>query len=105
MGLATPDPKREAPPHGMIDLLAWAQAQEIKAAVVTQTPRDKPDPLPCLMALGRLGAKAEAASAFEDSRSGVQVPAAGVETHGMTTGPDVATLRSVGAAGARVQRA
>lgn len=115
------------PLPGLVDLLSWAEAQEIKTAVVTNAPRfnaemmlgaiglagrfpvlvigeevarGKPDPLPYLTALDRLGAKAEAALAFEDSRSGVQAAtAAGVETVGMTTGLDAATLRGVGAAG------
>ncbi len=118
---------RMQPLPGLIDLLAWADSNEIKTAVVTNAPRfnaemmlgaiglaerfpvlvigeevarGKPDPLPYLTALDRLGAKAEAALAFEDSRSGVQAAtAAGLETVGMTTGLDAATLRGVGAAG------
>ena len=118
---------RMQPLPGLIDLLAWADSNEIKTAVVTNAPRfnaemmlgaiglaerfpvlvigeevarGKPDPLPYLTALERLGAKAEAALAFEDSRSGVQAAtAAGLETVGMTTGLDAATLRGVGAAG------
>lgn len=118
---------RMQPLAGLIDLLGWADSNEIKTAVVTNAPRanaelmlaalglsdrlpvvviadelarGKPDPLPYLTALERLGATAEAALAFEDSRSGVQAAtAAGVETVGMTTGLDAATLRGVGAAG------
>ena len=49
---------------------------------------------------GALHLGTEEALAFEDSRSGVQAAtAAGVETVGMTTGLDAATLRGVGAAG------
>lgn len=115
------------PLSGLIDLLAWAEARKIKTAVVTNAPRfnaemmlraiglaerfpvlviseevarGKPDPLPYLTALDRLGATADAALAFEDSRSGVQAAtAAGIETVGMTTGLDAATLRGVGASG------
>ena len=117
---------RMEPLAGLIDLLAWAESLKIKTAVVTNAPRanaemmlaalglgrrfpvlviadelarGKPDPLPYLTALDRLGAKAEAALAFEDSRSGVQAAsAAGVETIGMMTGLDAETLRQSGAA-------
>ncbi len=119
---------RMQPLAGLIDLLAWAEAREVKTAVVTNAPRanaemmltalgladrfpvlviadelarGKPDPLPYLTALDRLGAKAGSALAFEDSRSGVQAAsAAGVETVGMLTGLDAATLRDNGAAAA-----
>jgi HAD superfamily hydrolase (TIGR01509 family) len=117
---------RMEPLAGLVDLLAWAQANGIKTAVVTNAPRanaemmlaalglddrfpvlvlgdelarGKPDPLPYLTALERLGARAGAALAVEDSRSGVQsASAAGVETIGMLTGLDAETLRAHGAA-------
>lgn len=119
---------RMQPLAGLVDLLAWAETREIKTAVVTNAPRanaemmlaalgladrfpvlviadelarGKPDPLPYLTALERLGAKARSALAFEDSRSGVQAAsAAGVETVGLLTGLDAQTLRANGAAAA-----
>ncbi len=61
--------------------------------------RGKPDPLPYLTGLSRLGSVRERALAFEDSRSGVQAAsAAGIETIGLRTGLDDATLRAAGAA-------
>lgn len=119
---------RMQPLAGLIDLLAWADSRAIKTAVVTNAPRanaemmlaalglgtrfpvlvigdelarGKPDPLPYLTALERLGATADAALAFEDSRSGVQAAsAAGVETVGVLTGLDADTLKASGAAAA-----
>lgn len=117
--------ERMEPIAGLIDLLAWAENNRIKCAVVTNAPRDnaemmlsglgladrfpvlvigdelaraKPDPLPYLTALDRLGATASRALAFEDSRSGVAAAkAAGIETIGMLTGLDDAALRASGA--------
>ena len=114
------------PLPGLLDLLAWADRRAIKCAVVTNAPRanaemmlgalglrerfpvlvlgdelarGKPDPLPYLTALDRLGAQASQALAFEDSRSGVAAAhAAGIETIGMLTGLDDAALRASGAA-------
>jgi HAD superfamily hydrolase (TIGR01509 family) len=114
------------PLPGLLDLLAWAATHGIKTAVVTNAPRanaemmlsalrlsdrfpvlvigdelarGKPDPLPYLTALQRLGSGPGAALAFEDSRSGVQAAStAGVETIGMLTGLDDASLRASGAA-------
>ncbi len=116
---------RMQPVAGLIDLLAWAESREVKTAVVTNAPRanaemmlaalglgsrfpvlvigdelarGKPDPLPYLTALERLGATADAALAFEDSRSGVQAAsAAGVETVGVRTGLDADALEASGA--------
>lgn len=113
------------PLAGLPALLGWAARNAIKTAVVTNAPRanaemmlgalglsdrfpvvvigdeiarGKPDPLPYLTALDRLGATAEQAIAFEDSRSGVHAAhAAGIETIGMLTGLDAATLRASGA--------
>lgn len=117
---------RMQPLVGLTELLAWAEANDIKTAVVTNAPRanaelmlkaldladrfpvlvlgdelarGKPDPLPYLTALDRLGARADAALAFEDSRSGVQAAhAAGIETIGILTGLDADALRASGAA-------
>ncbi len=120
--------KTMKPLPGLIDLLAWAARHDVKCAVVTNAPRanaemmlsglglsdrfpvlvlgdelgrGKPDPLPYLTALDRLGAEASRALAFEDSRSGVAAAhAAGIETVGMLTGLDEASLRGSGASSA-----
>lgn len=113
------------PTAGLPSLLAWAAQLGLRTAVVTnamrpnaelmlralglgtrfdtlviadELPRGKPDPLPYTTALERLGVPASQALAFEDSRSGIaSAVAAGVETVGLTTGLDAATLRGVGA--------
>lgn len=113
------------PQPGLLTLIAAADKHGIPRAVVTNAPRDnaelmlnaigladgwaaivlaeelpraKPDPLPYTHALERLGAKAEASVAFEDSRSGVRAAAlAGLPVIGMTTTQDAATLVSEGA--------
>ena len=110
---------------GLTELLAWADANGVKTAVVTNAPRanaemmlsalaldarfpvlvigdelarGKPDPLPYATALERLGARADRALAFEDSRSGVAAAAAaGIYTFGMTTGLDATALHAAGA--------
>lgn len=110
---------------GLSTLLDWATARDVRTAVVTNAPRanaemmlgalglatrfpvlvigdelarGKPDPLPYATALARLGVHAEAALAFEDSRSGVAAArAAGVFTFGITTGLDAASLHAAGA--------
>lgn len=114
------------PLPGLVELLAWATRHGIKTAVVTNAPRSnaelmlgalgladrfpvlvlgdelargKPDPLPYLTALDRLGVEATRALAFEDSRAGVAAAhAAGIETIGLLTGLDDAALRASGAA-------
>lgn len=114
------------PLPGLMPLLDWANAHKIKMAVVTNAPREnaetmlrglglttrlsvlvigdelprgKPDPLPYATGLERLGSTKERALAFEDSRSGVQAASgAGIETIGIRTGLDDATLRAAGAA-------
>ena len=119
---------RLLPTAGLMPLLDWAERLDLKMAVVTNAPRDnaemmlaglgltarlpvlvigdelargKPDPLPYLTALERLGSTADRALAFEDSRSGVRAAAAaGIETIGMLTGLDEATLRDAGASAA-----
>ena len=113
------------PQPGLMALIAAADAQGIPRAVVTNAPRDnaelmldaiglaagwaaivlaeelpraKPDPLPYSHALEKLGAKADASVAFEDSRSGVRAAAlAGLPVVGMTTTQDATTLISEGA--------
>jgi len=119
MGTLTPTP-------GLPELLAWAAAREVPCGVVTnapranaelmlaglglagrfpvlvigdELPRAKPDPLPYLTGLQRLGGEAARAIAFEDSLSGIRAAsAAGIFTFGMRTALDDATLRAAGAA-------
>jgi beta-phosphoglucomutase len=114
------------PTAGLPEVLAWADSLSLPMAVVTNAPRDnallllrglgwadrfsvlvigeelargKPDPLPYLTAIQRLGADASYALAFEDSLSGVRAAvAAGVETVGLTTGLTEDALRGAGAA-------
>ncbi len=118
MGSLTPTP-------GLLDLLAWAAAREVPCGVVTnaprpnaekmlaglgladrfpvlvigdELPRGKPDPLPYLTGLQRLGGEAARAVAFEDSLSGIRAAsAAGIFTFGMRTALSDATLRDAGA--------
>jgi beta-phosphoglucomutase len=116
------------PTPGLGALLDWAEVHRIPIAVVTNAPRAnaemmlqrlgltdrigtlilgedleraKPDPLPYLTGLQRLGAVAEHALAFEDSLPGIQAASgAGIATYGIrTTHPDAALL-AAGAAGA-----
>ncbi|BBK42983.1 haloacid dehalogenase [Allostella vacuolata] len=117
--------ERLEPTPGLMPLLAWAERHGIKAGVVTNAPRDnaelmlralglatrfpvlvigdelargKPDPLPYRTGLERLGSTPDRALAFEDSRSGVRAAAgAGIETIGLTTSLDAATLKAAGA--------
>jgi beta-phosphoglucomutase len=113
------------PTVGLGPLLAWAATLGLRTAVVTnamrpntelmlralgldtrfdtiviadELARGKPDPLPYATALERLGTTASQALAFEDSRAGIaSAVGAGVETVGLTTGLDAATLRAAGA--------
>jgi len=116
------------PTPGLAILLDWAEANRIPIAVVTNAPRAnaemmlqglhltdridtlvlgedleraKPDPLPYLAGLERLGAVADRALAFEDSLPGIQAASgAGIATYGIrTTHPDTAML-AAGAVGA-----
>ncbi|HEV2560029.1 MAG TPA: HAD family phosphatase [Microvirga sp.] len=116
----------DLPPLAGLDaLIDWAQAQRLKLAVVTNGPRlnldhalealglrdrieihlaredvakGKPDPLPYLTALERLGVTAGEAVVFEDSPSGVRsAAAAGITTFGILTGQTDAALREAGA--------
>ncbi|QRM28732.1 HAD family phosphatase [Microvirga sp. VF16] len=116
------------PLEGLLDLLDWAEGSGIKIALVTNAPRlnadhmlevlglagrfkveitieeverGKPDPLPYLTALERLGIKAEEAIAFEDSPSGMRAAkAAGLFSFGVLTGLTADEMRDVGADGA-----
>lgn len=113
------------PLDGLIDLLDWADARGIKTALVTNAPwlnarhmldvlglterfpvqitidqvaRGKPDPLPYLTALERLGVRAEEALAFEDSPSGMKAAkAAGLFSFGVLTGLSAKEILEVGA--------
>jgi HAD superfamily hydrolase (TIGR01509 family) len=114
-----------APLPGLLRLLDHAEALGWGMAVVTNAPRanaeamlrglglaarfahlviadelahGKPHPLPYLTGLARTGGETGRALAFEDSRSGVRAAvAAGIETVGLLTGLDEATLRAEGA--------
>lgn len=113
------------PTPGLADLLDWADARGVPKAVVTNAPRanaetmlrglgwrdrfpmlvigdelarGKPDPLPYLTGLERLGAKAGDAMAFEDSLSGMRAcVAAGIESVGLQVALSADALRGAGA--------
>lgn len=113
------------PLPGLMELLDWAQAQGIAIALVTNAPRlnadhmlgalglmerfpvqitidqverGKPDPLPYLTALERLGVSADEAIAFEDSPSGMKAAkGAGLYSFGVLTGLTAEEMRGVGA--------
>lgn len=108
------------PTPGLPDLLDWAERHDLPCAVVTNAPRanathvlaalgladrfgcviagdevsrPKPDPMPYLTALDRLGATAGKAVVFEDSLSGIRAGmAAGIATFGMLTSLGEAAL-------------
>ena len=114
-----------APVAGASALLDFADALDIKCAVVTNAPRAnvdlllnalglaerlpiqiigpelaraKPDPAPYLAALRETGADAAHSIAFEDSLSGLRAAVgAGLTVVGMTTALDEATLQRAGA--------
>ena len=116
------------PLEGLLDLLDWAEGSGIKIALVTNAPRlnadhmlevlglagrfkveitieeverGKPDPLPYLTAIERLGISAGEAIAFEDSPSGMRAAkAAGLFSFGVLTGLTADEMREVGADGA-----
>jgi HAD superfamily hydrolase (TIGR01509 family) len=113
------------PMPGLLDLLAWSQAQGLRQAVVTNAPaenatfmldvlrltdhfatvvlaeqleRSKPDPLAYQVGLERLGVDAKAAIAFEDSPSGIRsAVGAGILTVGIASTHPPAELYAVGA--------
>ena len=116
------------PLEGLLDLLDWAEGRGVKIALVTNAPRlnadhmldvlglaerfpvqitieqverGKPDPLPYLTALERLGIRAEEAVAFEDSPSGMRAAkAAGLFSFGVLTGLSADEMQEIGADGA-----
>jgi HAD superfamily hydrolase (TIGR01509 family) len=115
---------RMTPMPGLPRLIAWAKAKGVACALVTNGPRPnvvhtlkvlgltdsfealvlgedlpraKPDPLPYLEALSRLGVAAKRAMAFEDSKPGVTAAlAAGVFTVEVT-GPSQSVGLGLGA--------
>ena len=77
--------------------LGWADRFPV-LVIGDELARGKPDPLPYLTALQRLGADGSRALAFEDSLSGVRAAvAAGVETIGLMTALNEAALLVAGA--------
>ncbi len=115
------------PLEGLVDLLDWADARGIRIALVTNAPvlnathmldvlgiaerfavkvtieqveRGKPDPLPYLTALERLGISPDEAIAFEDSPSGMKAAkGAGLFSFGVLTGLTADDMRAFGADG------
>ena len=113
------------PLAGLSELLAWAQKQGLRQALVTSAPREnatfllqavaltgalepevyadelprgKPDPLPYTTALELLGVTPEQALVFEDSASGVKSGVgAGILTVGMATTQRPEVLKAAGA--------
>lgn len=113
---------RMTPMPGLSRLIDWAKARGVACALVTngprlnvehtlsalglsgafdclvlgeELPRAKPDPLPYLEALRRLGVRAERAIAFEDSQAGATAAlAAGVFTVEITGPSRTASLHS-----------
>jgi HAD superfamily hydrolase (TIGR01509 family) len=111
--------------EGLLDLMDWADAEGIPMAAVTNAPlanadlillslgikhrfktivigddlpRGKPDPMPYLVAGGRLGVSCSDCVAFEDSRSGMRsAAAAGAFAIGMLSSLPEAELVKVGA--------
>ncbi|MBV1705037.1 MAG: HAD-IA family hydrolase, partial [Hyphomicrobiales bacterium] len=116
---------RPTPTRGATALLDWADARGLATAVVTNAPRanadvvlealglarrfpevvvaeelarGKPDPLPYLTALERLGAAAAKSVAFEDSLSGIAAAlGAGLAVVGITSGLTAERLVAAGA--------
>lgn len=113
------------PMPGLLDLLDWAEHQNLKLAVVTNAPpenaefmlrvlqltarfdlivlgddlpRGKPDPLPYQEALRQLNLTTEEAIAFEDSPSGLRsAVGADIFTVGVASTHDSAHLEQLGA--------
>lgn len=113
---------------GLMPLLDWAKANEVPIAVVTNAPRPnaemmleglgltaridalvlgeelpraKPDPLPYLTALERLGGAAALSLAFEDSIPGIHsASGAGVSTFAIRAGRPELPLLAAGAVAA-----
>lgn len=116
---------RLKPIDGLAELLGWAKDHKVGLGVVSNAPRlnvtdmleqlgvadyfdtivaggeverGKPDPLPYLTGLERLGVSAERAIAFEDAPPGIRAAhAAKIFTVGMTTTLDEAAVKANGA--------
>lgn len=116
---------RLKPIDGLADVLNWARDHEVGLAVVSNAPRlnvsdmlsqlgvaeyfhtivagseverGKPDPLPYLTGLERLGVPANRAMAFEDAPPGIRAAhAAKIFTVGLTTTLDEPTVKNNGA--------
>ena len=114
------------PMPGLLNLMHWAEVQDLRQAVVTnapvenarfmlevlhlqerfstivlgeELPRGKPDPLPYQVALQRLNLPTQAAIAFEDSPSGIRsAVAAGILTVGIASTHEPQILLAAGAA-------
>jgi HAD superfamily hydrolase (TIGR01509 family) len=114
-----------APARGLLELMDWADGQDIPMAAVTnapaanaelmltglgvkqrfrtvvigdELPRGKPDPMPYLVAGERLGVDCRHCVAFEDSRSGMRsASGAGAFAVGMLSSLAEAELVAVGA--------
>ena len=80
-------------------LAALGLAERLKTLVIgPELARAKPDPLPYLTALARVGARPQDALAFEDSLSGLRAAAAaGIAVVGVTTGLPASALIEAGA--------
>jgi beta-phosphoglucomutase len=113
------------PLDGLLKLLGWADSHAVKVGLVTNAPtlnaahmldvmnlkdrfavkitrddvsRGKPDPLPYLTALERLGVSAKEAIAFEDSPSGMRAAkGAGLFSFGILTGLTAPEMMQAGA--------
>ena len=95
LALVTNAPRPNA--EHMLRLLEFDNSFEI-VIVAGELARPKPDPLPYLHALERLGVAPENGVAFEDSLSGVRsAVAAGLYTVGVTTSETKERLLEVGA--------
>jgi HAD superfamily hydrolase (TIGR01509 family) len=95
IGLVTNAPPENA--RHMLEVLQIADRFQV-AVVGGDVARGKPDPLPYLTALERLGVTADAALAFEDSVAGVKAAtAARIRTVGILTGQTRETLAEAGA--------
>ena len=116
------------PTAGLLELLDWADARDVRMAVVTNAPRPnaelmlrglgieqrfktlvigdelergKPDPLPYRTALQRLSGRADRALAFEDSLPGIRAAVgAGLTTYGLRSAHDDQSMLNVGAVAA-----
>ncbi len=97
LGVVTNAPRANV--EAMLGAIGLADRFEV-IVVAEDLPRGKPDPLPYLTGLERLGATAARSLAFEDSRSGVAAAAAaGIATLGMRSSLDHDALVRAGARG------